>query len=156
MPNPALPLLNHESWSFAAISLSCLPSISHPTPPFSSIHSHTDLGAGGRVRKEQSWEHSTQGRSPWGSTSGGTRRAEKGQHEKCTSAQQSRNKAPLLEVHHRAVSTPSVSQQDPSSGALSPPPRAHPCATPFSLPNTTHPGLLIVTCLLFKGLLQQE
>lgn len=87
---------------------------------------------------------------------GGTRRAEKGQHKKCTSAQQSRSKAPLLKVHHRGVSTPSVSQQDPSSGALSPPPCAHPCATRFSLPNTTHPSLLIIMCLLFKGLLQQE
>lgn len=96
------------------------------------------------------------GKEPMGKHIGGTRRAEKGQHEKCTSAQQSRSKAPLLEVHHRGIHTPSMSQQDPSSGALSPPPRAHPCATPFSLPNTTHPGLLIVTCLLFKGLLQQE
>lgn len=67
-------------------------------------------------------------KEPMGKHIGGTRRAEKGQHEKCTSAQQSRSKAPLLEVHHRGVSTPAVSQQDPSSGgtALSPPPRAQP------------------------------
>lgn len=32
----------------------------------------------------------------------------------------------------------------------------HPCATPFPLPNTTDPSLLTVTCLFFRGLLQQE